>query len=168
MMQDYTILVMRKAMFRREETVRIAATTGIIDLILAEKQSKRDGSFSCQESSSQASCSQQAEIPCGLGQGLFEELSGLLERCLYQQVLCFFMLPFLNSDLFFSFSFELCFLLELDCRIQAKVKEVMYHGLVKIVLMDPSSAGAVFDFLLPHFLCFFREVSTCWILLSFF
>lgn len=103
MMQDYTILVMRKAMFRREETVRIAATTGIIDLILAEKQSKRDGSFSFQESSSQASCSQQPEIPRGLGQGLFEELSGLLQRCLYQQVLCFFILPFLNSDLFFSF-----------------------------------------------------------------
>lgn len=89
MMQDYTILVMRKAMFRREETVRIAATSGLIDLILAEKQSKRDGPLSFQDSSSQASCSQQAEMPCSLGQGLFQELSGLLQRCLYQQVLCF-------------------------------------------------------------------------------
>uniref|UniRef100_A0A2N9H7A5 Fanconi anemia group I protein n=1 Tax=Fagus sylvatica TaxID=28930 RepID=A0A2N9H7A5_FAGSY len=123
-LQNYTILVMRKAMFRREETVRIAATTGIIDLILAEKQSKRDGLFSFQESSSQASSSQQGEIPCSLGEGLFQELSGLLRRCLYQQ---------------------------------AKVKEVMYHGLLKLVLMDPSSGGAVFDFLLPHFLHFFRE-----------
>ncbi|KAM4126898.1 hypothetical protein ACJW30_02G049000 [Castanea mollissima] len=123
-LQDYTILVLRKAMFRREDTVRIAATTSIIDLILAEKQSKRDGPFSFQESSSQASSSQQAEIPCGLGEGLFQELSGLLQRCLYQQ---------------------------------AKVKEVMYHGLVRVILMDPSSAGAIFDFLLPHFLRYFRE-----------
>lgn len=34
----------------------------------------------------------------------------------------------------------------------------MYHGLVKLVLVDPSSGGAVFDFLLPHFLHFFKEV----------
>ncbi|KAF5452322.1 hypothetical protein F2P56_027331 [Juglans regia] len=123
-LQDYTILVMRKAMFRREDTVRIAATSGLIDLILAEKQSKRDGPLSFQDSSSQASCSQQAEMPCSLGQGLFQELSGLLQRCLHQQ---------------------------------AKVKELMYHGLVKLVLMDPSSAGSIFDFLLPHFLRFFGE-----------
>ena len=107
MMQDYTILVLRKAMFRREDTVRIAATTSIIDLILAEKQSKRDGPFSFQESSSQASSSQQAEIPCGPGEGLFQELSGLLQRCLYQQVVdAFSYFPFLNGDLFFSFSLE--------------------------------------------------------------
>lgn len=85
-MQDYTILVMRKAMFRQEEAVRLAATNAIINLILAEKQSKRDGPFSFQESSSQASCSQQAEIPYS-GGSLFQELSGLLQRCLYQQVL---------------------------------------------------------------------------------
>ncbi|KAA8548947.1 hypothetical protein F0562_000631 [Nyssa sinensis] len=123
-LQDYTILVVRKAMFRQEDTVRLAATTAIIDLILAEKQSKRDGPFSFQESSSQASCSQQAEIPCGMGSSLFQELSGLLQRCLYQQ---------------------------------AKVKEILYRGLVKLVLVDPSSAGAVFDFLLPHFHRFYRE-----------
>lgn len=34
----------------------------------------------------------------------------------------------------------------------------MYYGLVKLVLVDPSSAGAVFDFLWPHFLRFFGEV----------
>lgn len=34
----------------------------------------------------------------------------------------------------------------------------MYHGLVKLVLVDPSSGGAVFDFLLPHFLHFYKEV----------
>lgn len=85
-MQDYTILVVRKAMFRREDAVRFAATNAIIDLILAEKQSKTDGSFSLQDSSSQASCSQQ-EIPRSTGCGLFQELSALLQRCLYQQVL---------------------------------------------------------------------------------
>lgn len=73
-------------MFRREDSVRLVATDSIINLILAEKQRKRDGLFSLQESSSQASSSQQAEIPCTTGAGLFQELSGLLQRCLYQQV----------------------------------------------------------------------------------
>lgn len=86
MVQDYTILVMRKAMFKQEDTVRLAATSAIIDLILAEKQSRRDNPFSFQESSSQASCSQQAEVPGWMSKGLFQELSGLLHRCLYQQV----------------------------------------------------------------------------------
>ncbi|KAF5185291.1 Fanconi anemia group i protein-like protein [Thalictrum thalictroides] len=84
-LQDYTILVVRKAMFRREDTVRLAATNAIINLILAEKQSIKDGISSLQESSSQASSSQQAEIPCGLRRGLFQELNGLLQRCLSQQ-----------------------------------------------------------------------------------
>lgn len=95
MMQDYIILVMRKAMFRQEDTVRLAATNAIIDLILAENQSKGDGPFSFQESSSQASCSQQAEISCRVGV-LFEDLSGMLQRCLYQQVLLFFPFPKLH------------------------------------------------------------------------
>lgn len=86
-MQDYTILVMRKAMFRREDTIRLAATDAVIHLILAEKQSKKDDLLSFQESSSQASSSQQSEIPYNVGGGLFQELSGLLQRCLYQQVL---------------------------------------------------------------------------------
>lgn len=86
MIQDYTILVMRKAMFKQEDTIRLAAINAIIDLILAEKQSRRDNLFSLQESSSQASCSQQAEVPYRVGRGLFQELSGLLQRCLYQQV----------------------------------------------------------------------------------
>ncbi|XP_038709644.1 Fanconi anemia group I protein [Tripterygium wilfordii] len=123
-LQDYIILVVRKAMFRREDTVRLAATNTIINLLLTEFQSKRDVSLSFQDSSSQASSSQQTEIPCRIGKGLFQELSGLLQRCLYQQ---------------------------------AKVKEAMYYGLVKIVLADPSSCRAVFDFLLPHFLRFFQE-----------
>lgn len=38
------------------------------------------------------------------------------------------------------------------------MKEVMYNGLVKLVLLDPSSAGSIFDFLWPHFLRFFGEV----------
>ncbi|XP_027115991.1 uncharacterized protein [Coffea arabica] len=123
-LQDYTILVLRKAMFRREDSVRVAATNCIISLILAEKQRKRDGPLSFQESSSQASCSQQAEIPCTTGASLFRELSGLFQRCLYQQ---------------------------------AKVREVLYHGLVKVVLVDPLAAGSVFDFLLPHFFRYYKE-----------
>ncbi|KAF6165439.1 hypothetical protein GIB67_017921 [Kingdonia uniflora] len=123
-LQDYTILVVRKAMFRREDNVRIAATNAIITLILAEKKFTRDGSNSFLESSSQASSSQQAEIPRALGTNLFQELSGLLQRCLSQQ---------------------------------AKVKEIVYQGLMKLVLVEPCMSGPVFDFLLPHFQRFFSE-----------
>ncbi|KAJ6355816.1 hypothetical protein OIU78_004028 [Salix suchowensis] len=123
-LRDYTILVVRKAMFRREDAVRLSATNAIFNLILAEKEATREGSFSFQDSSSQASCSQHAEIPCIMDGGLFQELSGLLQRCLYQQ---------------------------------AEIKEVMYHGLLKLVLADPTSGGPVLDFLLPHFRCFFKE-----------
>lgn len=86
MAQDYIILVLRKAMFRREDSVRYAAIHSILDLVLGEKQSQRDDTFSLQESSSQASCSQQAENLCAAGCVLFLELNGLLQRCLYQQV----------------------------------------------------------------------------------
>ncbi|KAJ6323432.1 hypothetical protein OIU76_010859 [Salix suchowensis] len=123
-LRDYTILVVRKAMFRREDAVRLSATNAIFNLILAEKEATREVSFSFQDSSSQASCSQHAEIPCIMDGGLFQELSGLLQRCLYQQ---------------------------------AEIKEVMYHGLLKLVLADPTSGGPVLDFLLPHFRCFFKE-----------
>ena len=41
---------------------------------------------------------------------------------------------------------------------QAKVREVLYHGLVKVVLVDPLAAGSVFDFLLPHFFRYYKEV----------
>ncbi|KAL7144432.1 hypothetical protein ABFS83_07G012200 [Erythranthe nasuta] len=123
-LKDYVILVLRKAMFRRENTVRLAALNAILDLILAEKQSKADGLFSFQESSSQASCSQQAEVPQPTKADLFQELSGVLQRCLYQQ---------------------------------ANVRESLYNGLVKLVLVDPLTAGTVFDFLLFHFQRFYRE-----------
>uniref|UniRef100_M1ASV5 Fanconi anemia group I protein n=1 Tax=Solanum tuberosum TaxID=4113 RepID=M1ASV5_SOLTU len=123
-LQDYTILVLRKAMFRQEDSIRLAATSSIVNLILAEKQSTKDGSFSCQDSSSQASSSQQAEVFRALGSSLFQELNGLLQRCLFQQ---------------------------------AKVREILYRGLLKLVLVDPLTSGAVFDFLFPHFLRFYRE-----------
>ncbi|XP_031091549.1 Fanconi anemia group I protein homolog isoform X2 [Ipomoea triloba] len=123
-LQDYIILVLRKAMFRREDSVRYAAIHSILDLVLGEKQSQRDDTFSLQESSSQASCSQQAENLCAAGCVLFLELNGLLQRCLYQQ---------------------------------AKVREILYYGLLKLVLVDPLSVGAVLDFLLPHFFQFYKE-----------
>ncbi|PWA72376.1 Armadillo-type fold [Artemisia annua] len=123
-LQDYIILVVRKAMFRQEDQIRLAAAGAIINLIYAEKQSKQSRPSSYQESSSQASSSQAHEIPRGISGDLFKELSGLLQRCLYQQ---------------------------------AKVKEVIYRGLLKLVLVDPLTAGGVFDFLLPHFLKFYTE-----------
>ncbi|KAF3632548.1 putative 12-oxophytodienoate reductase 1-like [Capsicum annuum] len=73
-LQDYTILVLRKAMFRQEDSICLDATSSIVNLILAEKQSKTDGPFSCQDSSSQASSSQQAEVFRALGSSLFQEL----------------------------------------------------------------------------------------------
>ncbi|KAL2229745.1 UNVERIFIED_CONTAM: Fanconi anemia group I protein [Sesamum indicum] len=123
-LQDYTILVLRKAMFRRENAVRLAAISAMFNLILAEKQSKTDGLFSFQESSSQASCSQHAEVSQPTRPDLFQELGGLLQKCLYQQ---------------------------------ANVRQNLYHGLMKLVLVDPLTASTVFDFLLPHFKRFYRE-----------
>lgn len=43
--------------------------------------------------------------------------------------------------------------------MQAKVREIMYLGLVKLVLVDPLIAGTALDFLLPHFLHFYNEVA---------
>lgn len=86
LLQDYIILVVRKAMFRREDAVRLAATSAIIEMILAENRLKRNNTSSLQDSSSQASCSQQADLHCKNKEGLFQELSGLLRRCLSQQV----------------------------------------------------------------------------------
>ncbi|KAL3626536.1 hypothetical protein CASFOL_030085 [Castilleja foliolosa] len=123
-LKNYTILVLRKAMFRRESSVRLAAVSAIFDLILAEKQSKTDGLFSFQESSSQASSSQQAEVLCPTREDLFQELSGLLQRCLYQQ---------------------------------ANIRVNLYHGLMKLVLVDPLAASAIFNFLLSHFQQYYRE-----------
>ncbi|KAK1380281.1 Fanconi anemia group I protein [Heracleum sosnowskyi] len=121
---DYTILVVRKAMFRREDSVLEAATSAIMKLILAEKKAQKNVLNSFEESSSQASCSQQAEVPYGIGGGLFQEFNGLLQRSLYRQ---------------------------------AKVKEIIYDGFVELILVDPSISGSVFDFLLPHFLQFYKE-----------
>lgn len=83
-------------MFRREDSVRLAATNSIINIMLVEKQFKTDGPFSFQESSSQASCSQQNEMPHITGPSLFQELSGLLQRCLYQQVFLTFIFHMLS------------------------------------------------------------------------
>lgn len=79
-------MVVRKAMFRKEDTVRLAATNAVVDLILMDARSKRSCLNSFQESSSQASCSQQTDMPRKIGLALFHELSGLLKRCLSQQV----------------------------------------------------------------------------------
>jgi Fanconi anemia group I protein len=72
-------------MFGREEAARMAATRAIIDLIISEKQSPSIDSESF-PSSSQASCSQQTKLPGPVGLNLFQELKGLLRRCLSQQV----------------------------------------------------------------------------------
>ncbi|KAK9136852.1 hypothetical protein Sjap_007446 [Stephania japonica] len=111
-LQDYTILVLRKALFRREDTVRLAATNAIINLILVEKVSKKNGINPFQDSSSQASSSQQVELSCGFGAG---------------------------------------------CCGQARVKEVVYNGLIKFVVLDPLCFPSVFDLLLPHFRLFYKE-----------
>lgn len=104
MVKDYIILVLRKAMFRQEDSICLAATSSIVNLILAEKQSTKDGPFSCQDSSSQASCSQQAEVFSAFGSGLFQELNGLLQRCLFQQV-AFYIFSLPVFSLFYPMNF---------------------------------------------------------------
>ncbi|MQM05472.1 hypothetical protein Taro_038280 [Colocasia esculenta] len=68
--EDYTILVVRKAMFRREDAIRLAATSAIVNLILADARRKQNNLNSFEESSSQASCSQQVDAPCKIGAGM--------------------------------------------------------------------------------------------------
>ncbi|WVZ56879.1 hypothetical protein U9M48_007350 [Paspalum notatum var. saurae] len=82
-LKDYIILVVRKAMFKREDTVRIAATNAIIELIITESRKNEANPF--EDSSSQPSSSQLPETHPEFGRGLFQELSGLLRRCLSQQ-----------------------------------------------------------------------------------
>ncbi|KAF8021796.1 hypothetical protein BT93_G2051 [Corymbia citriodora subsp. variegata] len=82
---DYMILVIRKAMFRREDTILLAATSAIFDLILVDKQSYDNLPF--QDSSSQASCSQQAEAFSCMGGTLYQELIGVMYARLVKLVL---------------------------------------------------------------------------------
>lgn len=84
--KDYIILVLRKAIFRKEDTIRLAAANAIIDLILMETKSKNIGANSFKDSSSQASCSQQAGLCYRMEFSLFQELTGLLRRCLSHEV----------------------------------------------------------------------------------
>jgi hypothetical protein len=84
--QDYIILVVRKAMFKREDAIRIAATNAIVELIVTESEYRNNEANPLQDSSSQPSSSQLPEIHQEVGGVLFQELSGLLRRCLSQQV----------------------------------------------------------------------------------
>uniref|UniRef100_A0A0A9GLQ7 FANCI solenoid 4 domain-containing protein n=1 Tax=Arundo donax TaxID=35708 RepID=A0A0A9GLQ7_ARUDO len=115
-------------MFKREDMVRIAATNAIVDLIIAESKYRKNEVNSFEDSSSQPSCSQQPEAHIEFGGGLFQELSGLLRRCLSQQ---------------------------------ARIKEVLYEGLIQIVTSDPIIADNVLDFLWPHFLNYYTEDDGC-------
>ncbi|KAM3313364.1 hypothetical protein ACQJBY_032769 [Aegilops geniculata] len=126
--QDYIILVVRKAMFKREDAVRIAATNAIVELIVTESEYRKNEANPFQDSSSQPSSSQQPEIHREVGVELFQELSGLLRRCLSQQ---------------------------------ARVKTVLYEGLIRIVTSDPDVADNVLDFLWPHFLNYYIENAEC-------
>ena len=60
--QDYIILVVRKAMFKREDAVRIAATNAIVELIVTESEYRKNEANPFQDSSRQPSSSQQPEI----------------------------------------------------------------------------------------------------------
>lgn len=42
--------------------------------------------------------------------------------------------------------------------LQARVKTVLYEGLIRIVTSDPDVADNVLDFLWPHFLNYYIEV----------
>lgn len=127
-LKDYIILVVRKAMFKREDAVRIAATNAIVELIVTESEYRKNEANPFQDSSSQPSSSQQPEIHREVGVELFQELSGLLRRCLSQQ---------------------------------ARVKTVLYEGLIRIVTSDPDVADNVLDFLWPHFLNYYIENAEC-------
>uniref|UniRef100_A0ACD5XKG5 Uncharacterized protein n=1 Tax=Avena sativa TaxID=4498 RepID=A0ACD5XKG5_AVESA len=127
-LKDYIILVVRKAMFKREDAVRIAATNAIVELIVTESEYRKNEANPFEDSSSQPSSSQLPEMQPEVGGVLFQELSGLLRRCLCQQ---------------------------------ARVKMVLYQGLIRIVTSDPAVADSVLDFLWPHFLNYYIEDAEC-------
>ncbi|KAE8806708.1 putative methionyl-tRNA synthetase [Hordeum vulgare] len=60
--KDYIILVVRKAMFKRDDDVRIAATNAIVELIVKENEYRKNEANPFQDSSSQPSSSQQPEL----------------------------------------------------------------------------------------------------------
>jgi fanconi anemia group I protein len=72
-------------MFKREDTVRVAAANAIVELIITENVYMKNDNSS-EESSNQPSSSQHPETHLEFGGGLFHELSGLLRRCFSQQV----------------------------------------------------------------------------------
>lgn len=72
-------------MFKREDMVRIAATNAMVELIIADIRKSEANPFE-DSSTSQPSSSQQPETHLEFGRGLFQELSGLLCRCLSQEV----------------------------------------------------------------------------------
>ncbi|VFQ77233.1 unnamed protein product [Cuscuta campestris] len=47
---------------------------------------------------------------------------------------------------------------------EARVREIVYHGLLKLVLIDPLVAEHVLNFILPHFQRFLTRMRSCLIL----
>ncbi|KAG6544322.1 hypothetical protein Mapa_014156 [Marchantia paleacea] len=129
-LQDYTILVLRKAMFGREESARMTAVQGLLELIIAEKQARmydsdavnyrnRYSEASCSQSSSQL---ERIRLSGKTNVNLLQDLLGLLRRCLSQQV---------------------------------NVRETLYQGLPKLLQVDPDAAENIFDLIFPHFSRFY-------------
>ncbi|KAL2612804.1 hypothetical protein R1flu_024496 [Riccia fluitans] len=129
-LQDYTILVLRKAMFGREESARMTAVQGLLELVISEKKARvydsdasihrnRFSEASCSQSSSQVD---RIRLSNRINTNLLQDLLGLLRRCLSQQV---------------------------------NVRETLYQGLPKLLKMDPDSAENIFDLLFPHFSRFY-------------
>lgn len=52
-----------------------------------------------------------------------------------------------------------CLLLDLVHCQQARVKVILYKGLLKLVILEPHISSAVFDLLWAHFIPFYEEVT---------
>ena len=86
-LQGYAVLVLRKAMFGREVLSRIASLHGLFNLLVAERALRTPKDCdSFLNFSSEASCSQHEPVYSRKGVDLFQEMKGLLCRCLLQQV----------------------------------------------------------------------------------
>ncbi|GAB4818334.1 hypothetical protein N2152v2_005380 [Parachlorella kessleri] len=132
--QDYLVMLLRKAMFSREVHARLLAARGFLYMIIEElKDPAVSAAFMAGGSEGQAgsssqvpSMSQMSSLTGGPGGAtLLHELMSFLRRCLSQQ---------------------------------AEVRRALYEGMPAVLAADPSAQECIVEPLLPHF-CQFYETN---------
>jgi len=129
---DFLIVLLRKAMFRRELSARLLAARGFL-LLIAEGLQRFYAGHGAQSGAAGPSCSQAAPVmsqmnvisgggggPC-VGATMLHELMGFLRRCLTQQ---------------------------------PEVRRLVYESLPALLAADPAASEPIAELILPHFASF--------------